>query len=296
MHDADHLSSHNLYFSNSSICPHLDLPSIHTLTNNMAQPETQQCEPSLLGLPSELRMKIFEQLFVDETIVMRWDQNRPFDPFPLAPLRTCQLIYHEAKQALRQRLSECELDYRLDPSSFEDTFMQQDCERKRHQSIVNFLQQYGELLSRLRVRDDYYDETIHRWMPNLKHLVVEDIVLDAFDGIDIDIDTTGQLSMLSMEDLAGFLGSYNVGLPTTDVYSDCWKYLLPERNEPENTFDLKLEVVVTNEGNNGTVSLHLLSTLYFLIVGRNLTSTITETSSISKIPTSGTKKVGSTSM
>ena len=136
----------------------------------MSQPETQVCQPSLLGLPSELRMKIFEQFFADEVICVEEYDIVTKNYFLLAALSTCQLIHHEAKQALRQRLSECELHYRVDQPVFEDTVMLQDSDLIRHQYMFSFLQQYGELISRVRVREDYYDEAMHLWMLNLRKL------------------------------------------------------------------------------------------------------------------------------
>ena len=59
---------------------------------------------SLLGLPAEIRLTIFDHLFADCSCQVAEGEGCYYffeDMWPVTILETCSLFHHEAKQALR---------------------------------------------------------------------------------------------------------------------------------------------------------------------------------------------------
>ena len=70
------------------------------------------CEPSLMGIPRELRGKILEKLFENEQMGIVAGYMYEYAAWPMTILFTCHILYDEAKEALRKRVTQCGIRYR----------------------------------------------------------------------------------------------------------------------------------------------------------------------------------------
>ena len=108
--------------------------------------------PTLLGLPAELRVKIFSSLFEDcgglEGFEFWEYELRRKEEWPLEILQASKQIYNEAKQALSFWMSRSTLSYDGCMPCRSGLTSEQLISKRHHE---NFLGQYGQFITRVRI-------------------------------------------------------------------------------------------------------------------------------------------------
>ena len=171
--------------------------------------------PTLLGLPSELRLNIFSFLFKDRSGLDWLDfYNCKLlypEEWPLEILQACRRTYNEAKQVVVLRISESTLSY--DGPLHRPHFPSEP----RH---MYFLTQYGKHITRARARNPktHYIDTDRdvpfRFLPQLQTLVIgvarEHLVTNK-ECIHYDKGKMSQLHLLEQFDIWWPWGGRTVG-------------------------------------------------------------------------------------
>ena len=130
-------------------------------------------EPTLIGIPKELRLNIFRKLFEDECLQYGRDTHSIYE-WPHQVLQTCSTLYREATEAIVAKVAECELDYcdHLPPESEygpEAEFGPGDEYWHLYGDHVKFLRRYGHLIRYVRTYGpENFGEINLRWFPNLE--------------------------------------------------------------------------------------------------------------------------------
>ena len=150
--------------------PSFITPSFHPFSVTMT-PDRQH-EPTLMGIPHEILLKILGCLFEDNVAEIAPGGNmRHIDKWPTAVLSTCHLLRIEGTRAMRARLSACELFYEnCHPPELE--FVKGSVRGYVYIPQVHFLRKYGDCIRKICVWDhnDNRGVPAMHWFPNLETL------------------------------------------------------------------------------------------------------------------------------
>ena len=142
--------------------------------SEVAMAPHQDHEPTLMGIPQELVLRILECLFENEEAEISNGSPEAIGNWPLAILETCHLLNIQGKKAMRTQLAKCGLHYNNDlPPEAENHhgYRTDDQYYEIHSKQIQFLKQYGEPIKKVSTYDiDCWGEFSLHWFPNVELL------------------------------------------------------------------------------------------------------------------------------